>query len=101
MLHVHKKYKKSKGDERACPGELLRFGGGFGGGGRGVPKAEEKAGQSHRFKPKNCHRNVAQTIISKRASKSGRDYASTRRVNSGPIVPSAGGGGDHSERASH
>lgn len=65
MLHVHKKYKKSKGDERACPGgaaEILRW----------LlerrawrPEPEEKAGQSHRFKPKNCHRNVAQMFISK------------------------------------
>lgn len=51
MLHVHNKYMKWKGDERACPG-----------GGRDSevalarrawrPEREEKAGQSHRFKPK-------------------------------------------------
>lgn len=29
MLHVHKKYKKLKGDEWACPGRLQRFRGGF------------------------------------------------------------------------
>lgn len=30
MLHVHKKYKKWKGDERACPGRLQRLRAGFG-----------------------------------------------------------------------
>lgn len=40
-------------------------------------------------------------FISKSVLKSERDYASTPGDNSGPIVPSAGGGGDHSEQGSH
>lgn len=68
------------------------------------PELEEKAGQSHRFKPKNCHRNVAQMFISKNLARvSEWIYASAppRKLNSGPIVPSAGGCGFYSEQASH
>lgn len=52
MLHVHKKYKKSKGDERACPGgtaEALERRAWH-------PEQEEKAGRSHCFKPKKKKR---------------------------------------------